>query len=1098
MTRTTTFPMMPQRHFFPRPRLPRWLTLGFALFPGMAWQASSAAPQLLDEAFELPPGLHIYRAATNALTGGSYDLAFDGQGRLLVGDGEAVRRLTDSDGDGVYDAYEVIATGLGGRGPQGLLVYGDRLYAMGGDGVQLFSGYTTRPAGLLKHEGRLGAPFNTGGDHAAHTILRGIDGYIYVVSGDGGGIGERRHITRENSPVLFERDASVFRFKPDGTDWECVSAGGRNPPSLGMNYLGDLFSFDSDMEWHVDLPFYRPVRLNHWLVGGDQGWQGVGAYPPYYTDALPGVLEVGRGSPNWGIFYEHSQLPERYADSFLCCDYRWKSASSGGYDRSGRLVAFHLSLDGAHWEAEMSLVAEAKPGGRDERGDPLNFALVDVDVAPDGSLFVTDHNQGIWRLFHDPAPAPDIPAIVPPIARTGTATVAARVDRLLEQPQPASEWSRLQAEQLLKDDAVLAALAAGIANEGGGAWPARRKLRAVRLLVQHGPLASDMLETLGSSQEPLLRAQAAFLADAGALAPLVTPLLGDPDPFVRRRAAEAFTRYSFDDASASDATASLIHLLKDEHRIIRHAAMAALAHRPLDAWADEALADSHPQVLMRTLVAARLRRESPAPGRIAQTVARLLQQPPTAVEDRLDLLRVLGLFREQLQASAIAGAVRTHLTAAFPDPNPDIRWEQTRLLGEYAEVGAFEPLVAMLEAESDPVTQFHIAEALSRMPAAVPEAARKRFINWLLTTESGWFAEFEGKGRQFPGFWATVLNRVGDHQGEALAQLLAVVTPGSLLADAVYKHAGANPEAVPLLREKYERATEAEVRRRIVETLARIPADPGSSTLFLELVLESDDAAVVKTAAERIARDGMPLADYGTSDLPGDISRRLIQAIADDPSGAATYDATLLTLMDVRRAPGGPRQADADPLALQEFWQAWYRSEFNEPFAVEVAANAGKARPDAALHALIVSGPLPAGDAGRGRAVYLKATCFACHGGVAAAGASIFGPSLAGVTRRLNAQELADAIAYPSRQVAERFRATEVLMNSGDLHQGFVTEQNDATLTLTDLANQVTSLRREDVRQIKVQESSLMPSGLLNGMSDQEVADLLEFLKIVE
>ena len=175
----------------------------------------------------------------------------------MVGDTTSVRRLQDKDKDGLYESYEVIATGLGGRGPQGLLVYGDSLYAVGGDGVQLYSGYES--GGFLKHEGRLGARFNTGGDHAAHTLLRGFDGYIYLVTGDGGGIKNRTHITEENSPVLFERAASVFRFDQSGTRWECVSTGSRNPPSLGMNYLGEFFSMDSDMEWHVDLPFYRPV-----------------------------------------------------------------------------------------------------------------------------------------------------------------------------------------------------------------------------------------------------------------------------------------------------------------------------------------------------------------------------------------------------------------------------------------------------------------------------------------------------------------------------------------------------------------------------------------------------------------------------------------------------------------------------------------------------------------------------------------------------------------------------------------------------------------------------------------------------------------------
>ena len=68
------------------------------------------------------------------------------------------------------------------------------------------------------------------------------------MSGNGAGNEDRRHITEPTSPVLYEREASVFRFEPEGKHWECIAAGGRNPPNLGLNYLGDFFSFDSDME----------------------------------------------------------------------------------------------------------------------------------------------------------------------------------------------------------------------------------------------------------------------------------------------------------------------------------------------------------------------------------------------------------------------------------------------------------------------------------------------------------------------------------------------------------------------------------------------------------------------------------------------------------------------------------------------------------------------------------------------------------------------------------------------------------------------------------------------------------------------------------
>ena len=54
---------------------------------------------------------------------------------------------------------------------------------------------------------------------------------------------------------------------------------------------GELFTFDSDMEWDVGLPWYRPVRVNHCPIGAEFGWRnGAGKWPTYFFDSLPGVL----------------------------------------------------------------------------------------------------------------------------------------------------------------------------------------------------------------------------------------------------------------------------------------------------------------------------------------------------------------------------------------------------------------------------------------------------------------------------------------------------------------------------------------------------------------------------------------------------------------------------------------------------------------------------------------------------------------------------------------------------------------------------------------------------------------------------------------
>ena len=42
-----------------------------------------------------------------------------------------------------------------------------------------------------------------------------------------------------------------------------MAGGFRNAYDIAFNAHGDLFTFDSDMEWDIGLPWYREVRLVH-------------------------------------------------------------------------------------------------------------------------------------------------------------------------------------------------------------------------------------------------------------------------------------------------------------------------------------------------------------------------------------------------------------------------------------------------------------------------------------------------------------------------------------------------------------------------------------------------------------------------------------------------------------------------------------------------------------------------------------------------------------------------------------------------------------------------------------------------------------------
>jgi putative heme-binding domain-containing protein len=1078
---------------------------GALLWAGLILQAAG-----LEDQFEIPAGFRVRRVADEELCGGSYDITFDGAGRLLVGDGTGVRRLIDRDGDGRYDAYERIADGLGPRGPQGLLVIGDRLFAVGGDGLQLYSG--AAGTGSLKHEGRLGAPFNTGGDHAAHALVRGHDDWIYFVVGDGSGVEGRRHITEPTSPCAFERAGSVFRISPDGRRWECVGRGGRNAPNLGINALADLFSLDSDMEWHVGTPWWRPVRLNHWIAGADQGWQSVNAHPPYFPDSLPGIDDVGRGSPDWGVFYEHAAFPERYRDAYFVCDYRAKSATTGGYTTCGRLLVFFLERRGGGWNATHEIFAIPKPGAKDADGRPIDFALVGIAVAPDGSLFVSDHGRGIWRIYYDPrleGPPPIVPA-----SRPLPKDPDKLLDELLRLPQPQSEHSRLRREAIR--EALGDAFDARLSNVArAGSIDVRLRLAALRALTAwFETIPSPLLEQLAQDASEEIRYYAAWLIGLqgrreGASF-LAARLEREPAPFVRRRILEALTR----NPPAPGELTGLIACLESEDPWVGRAAMVALSRQSADDWFERAQSGP-PRTRIRAEIAARMGEERPRDRRLPDRIAALLRDCPPA--DRLELLRVLGLAREEIvRSERTASAVEQFLRDGAADTDTRIRWEAVRLIGAYRSDAGFAPLLDLLERERDPVSQFHIAQALTRIRPGRTQRDERRVVDWFIGAQRGWFSQFDGKGHEFPAFWGTVLAEFTDRYEQALMSRWEEVDLGSPLGPHVLRLLAATKDGADRIIRTYGSRPEPEVRARLLAVLGEARGAAATDFLIQELRTLQDArlraAALVSLARRKPSPEARFFLTEGLRHEEGDVANACARALARyEPDRSADLCRLLITRMRDRRdlfrdferllrvQSGKPadeesRESPEDPERRERLasWERWYRREFGRPFEPDRPKT--ETLDDEELLAFLLSDDARGGDARRGRPIY-EALCARCHGGTDLGGI-IFGPDLTGVTRRLPRREIAEAIVYPSRVVAERYQATLVELDDGTARTGFITQKDETTVTLADLTG-VHRLERPRIRSIATQKISLMPERLLYTLGREKIRDLMAFLEEV-
>jgi SAM-dependent methyltransferase len=257
--------------------------------------------------------------------------------------------------------------------------------------------------------------FNGGmGEHGPHAVVHGPDGKLYVVIGNhawaqpgslaanspltrwpNGGMGPDQGKPGTTEDVLLPRQndanghasdilapgGTIWRIDPDGKNPALVAAGFRNQFDAAFNPDGELFTFDSDMEWDEGLPWYRAVRVCHCTPGSDFVWRtGAANTPGYYIDSLPPVVETGRGSPTGVEFYDHTAFPAQYRGAFFICD--WSI---------GTIWVVHL----ADW-------------GAPTFADPFLFVPEVARVLRPGGLFAFSGATPLaWLAFDEPADAWD-------------------------------------------------------------------------------------------------------------------------------------------------------------------------------------------------------------------------------------------------------------------------------------------------------------------------------------------------------------------------------------------------------------------------------------------------------------------------------------------------------------------------------------------------------------------------------------------------------------------------------------------------------------------------------------------------------------------
>jgi putative heme-binding domain-containing protein len=151
------------------------------------------------------------------------------------------------------------------------------------------------------------------------------------------------------------------------------ASGMRNTYDFGFNPDGEMFCFDSDMEWDWGTPWYRPTRIYHLVSGGDYGFrEGTAKWPKWYQDGLPPVVDIGVGSPTGVKFGTKSNFPAKYQKALFAMDWTY-----------GRIVAVHLKPQGSSYTATFENFVVGKP---------LN--VTDMEFGQDGALYFATGGRG--------------------------------------------------------------------------------------------------------------------------------------------------------------------------------------------------------------------------------------------------------------------------------------------------------------------------------------------------------------------------------------------------------------------------------------------------------------------------------------------------------------------------------------------------------------------------------------------------------------------------------------------------------------------------------------------------------------------------------
>ncbi|HLH56626.1 MAG TPA: PVC-type heme-binding CxxCH protein [Verrucomicrobiae bacterium] len=1019
-----------------------------AIFLWSAVQTKAAQFKIGAQTFTLPDGFEIEQVAGPPLVERPISGSFDENGGLYVTDSSGsndkvekqvvdkphrVRRLEPADAQGRFNQGRIFADRL--MFPEGCLWFDGSLYVSAPPSIWKLTDSDADGLADQRSEWHQGKTL-TGCANDLHGPYLGLDGWIYWCKG---AFALQRYELEGHKPFAT-RSSHIFRAPADYSHLEPVlTCGMDNPVGVVFTLEGEPFMCGTFL-MHPEAG--KRDGVVHAVYGGVYGKSNdVLADRQKTGDLLPIMTHLGAAAPCSLIRYESDSFGPEYNNSlFVCCFNLHK------------ITRHVLQPDGASFKTRDSdfLVS-----------DNPDFHPTDVIEDADGSLIVID--TGGWYKLCCPTSQlskPDVLGAIYRIRKTGAPRVSdprglgidwanltpAAATQLLADARPAVRKRALQVLSKAGEPAV-PALAAALKTASSPQTRAYVVWGLTRIAGEKARAAARL--ALDDNSDTVRHAaihSAALWRDHDALQPLLS-LLRAGNPQIQRAAAEALGRIG-DPASVP---ALLAAAATPSDRFLEHSLTFALIEINAPDQTSEGLSAQSPTEARTALIAL----DQMDNGHLkAEMVAPWLRSPEPVLRQTAVWVashhsgwgaELAGFFKERLQK------------ASFTQAEADELKEQ---LAEFSQAEPIQEIISARLAEQDtpPGTRTLLLEA---MALSSLKSAPTSWIECVVACVARPDAEVQSAAIAA----ARMLGELKPKSTQLGTALLQVARDSSEPADIRLGALRALSDPV---------SPDSPTLDLLLSSLAQTNPVPTRSTATAVLAKArlSDDQLV--TVAGQFKNIGpleatrlLDCFEHATNQVVG---AALVQSLQNAKCLTSLRPETLQKLL--AQFPPGVQES-GKPLLASLQGDSAQQSEHLE----QLLSSLGK------------------GDIRRGQAVFnsQKAACASCHA-MGYLGGHV-GPDLTTIGQVRTERDLLESIVYPSASFVRSFEPYIVRTRSDDQYSGVLRKDAPDEIVLATGPSTEVRIARSEIVDLRPGTVSVMPAGLEQQLTRQELADLVAFLK---